>query len=74
MQGQCFIAVDPDSFMPGFEERMSDLMGICRNQEPVSDLYSMRRSINICPSFTNIKNIITYYYIIVMIVDNLIHI
>lgn len=33
--GQCFIAVDPDSFMPGFEERMSDLMGICRNQEPV---------------------------------------
>lgn len=72
MQGQCFIAVDPDSFMPGFEERMSDLMGICRNQEPVSDLYSMRRSINICPNFTKIK--LKYYYIIVMIVDNLIHI
>lgn len=34
-QGQCFIAVDPNSFMPGFEGRMSDLMGICRNQEPV---------------------------------------
>ncbi|XP_022319127.2 putative oxidoreductase YjmC [Crassostrea virginica] len=32
--GQCFIAVDPNSFMPGFEGRMSDLMGICRNQEP----------------------------------------
>lgn len=40
MQGQCFIAVDPDSFMPGFEERMSDIMGICRNQEPVSDLFN----------------------------------
>ena len=37
-QGQCFIAVDPNSFMPGFEGRMSDLMGICRNQEPVRHL------------------------------------
>ncbi|XP_048758864.2 uncharacterized oxidoreductase YjmC-like [Ostrea edulis] len=32
--GQCFIAVEPNSFMPGFEERMSDLMDICRSLEP----------------------------------------
>lgn len=29
--GQCFIAVDPECFAPGFTDRMSDLMGICRN-------------------------------------------
>ncbi|CAC5370862.1 Malate dehydrogenase [Mytilus coruscus] len=29
--GQCFIAVDPDCFAPGFVDRMSDLMNTCRN-------------------------------------------
>uniref|UniRef100_A0A1Y1NQ32 Malate dehydrogenase n=1 Tax=Photinus pyralis TaxID=7054 RepID=A0A1Y1NQ32_PHOPY len=32
--GQCFIAVDPNCFAPGFEDRMSDLMGNIRNCEP----------------------------------------
>ncbi|XP_076315044.1 uncharacterized protein LOC143227487 [Tachypleus tridentatus] len=32
--GQCFIAINPDVFAPGFQDRMSDLMKICRNQEP----------------------------------------
>ncbi|KAK5642467.1 hypothetical protein RI129_008634 [Pyrocoelia pectoralis] len=33
--GQCFIAVDPKCFAPGFEDRMSDLMDTIRNCEPV---------------------------------------
>lgn len=33
--GQCFIAVDPDCFAPGFKERMSDLMSYLRNMDPV---------------------------------------
>lgn len=33
--GQCFIAVDPKCFAPGFEDRMSDLMDTIRNFEPV---------------------------------------
>ena len=34
MQGQCFIAIDPKFFAPGFAERMSTLINECRNQEP----------------------------------------
>lgn len=33
--GQCFIAVDPECFAPGFQTRMSDLMAHLRNMEPV---------------------------------------
>lgn len=33
--GQCFVAIDPTFFAPGFEDRMSDLMGYCRDMEPV---------------------------------------
>lgn len=33
--GQVFIAVDPNCFVPGFEDRMSDLNGILRNLPPV---------------------------------------
>lgn len=32
--GQCFIAIDPECFAPGFQDRMSDLMSICRNLTP----------------------------------------
>ncbi|XP_064090531.1 uncharacterized oxidoreductase YjmC-like isoform X1 [Macrobrachium nipponense] len=32
--GQCFVAIDPSFFAPGFEGRMSDLMDHCRNMEP----------------------------------------
>lgn len=32
--GQCFVAIDPSFFAPGFEDRMSDLMDHCRNMEP----------------------------------------
>ncbi|KAK7109474.1 uncharacterized oxidoreductase YjmC-like [Littorina saxatilis] len=32
--GQCFIAIDPSAFAPGFTDRMSDLMDHCRNLEP----------------------------------------
>ncbi len=35
-QGQCFIAVDPNAFAPGFPDRLNDLMDTCRNLEPVS--------------------------------------
>ncbi|CAH2002820.1 unnamed protein product [Acanthoscelides obtectus] len=33
--GHCFIAIDPKHFTPGFEDRMTDLMDIIRNLEPV---------------------------------------
>nr|CAD7572851.1 unnamed protein product [Timema californicum] len=33
--GQCFIAVNPECFAPGFVERMSDLMCLLRNLEPI---------------------------------------
>lgn len=33
--GQCFVAVDPSCFAPGFEDRLSDLMKSLRNLEPV---------------------------------------
>ncbi|KAF5303720.1 hypothetical protein FQR65_LT00864 [Abscondita terminalis] len=32
--GQCFIAIDPKCFAPGFENRMSDLMNHLHNMEP----------------------------------------
>ncbi|XP_060585806.1 uncharacterized oxidoreductase YjmC-like [Ruditapes philippinarum] len=32
--GQCFVAVDPEAFAPGFADRLSDLMQHCRNLEP----------------------------------------
>lgn len=32
--GQCFIAVDPNAFEPGFSERLSELMNHCRGLEP----------------------------------------
>ncbi|CAG2065383.1 unnamed protein product [Timema podura] len=32
--GQCFIAVDPGCFAPGFQGRMSDLLGYLRGMEP----------------------------------------
>ncbi|CAG2167507.1 unnamed protein product [Oppiella nova] len=34
--GQCFIAINPGSFAPGFNGRMSDLIDSCRNQEPAA--------------------------------------
>nr|CAD7442096.1 unnamed protein product [Timema bartmani] len=32
--GQCFIAIDPECFAPGFQGRMSDLLGYLRGMEP----------------------------------------
>ncbi|XP_002741248.3 putative oxidoreductase YjmC, partial [Saccoglossus kowalevskii] len=32
--GQCFIAINPEAFAPGFAERMQDMMNICRNLSP----------------------------------------
>jgi LDH2 family malate/lactate/ureidoglycolate dehydrogenase len=37
-QGQCFIAINPEVFAPGFSERLEDLMNICRELDPVSTL------------------------------------
>ena len=34
--GQCFVAIDPSYFAPGFPDRMADLMDHCRNMESVS--------------------------------------
>lgn len=36
LQGQCFIAIDPNAFSDGFSDRMSELMDYCRKLEPVS--------------------------------------
>lgn len=35
-QGQCFVAINPNSFAAGFNDRMSDLLSIQRGMEPVS--------------------------------------
>ena len=35
--GQCFVAVDPSCFAPGFEGRMQDLMGHVRSMEPAKE-------------------------------------
>ena len=35
--GQCFVAVDPSCFAPGFEGRMQDLMGHVRKMEPAKE-------------------------------------
>lgn len=32
--GQCFVAINPENFAPGFNDRMSDLLTIQRNLEP----------------------------------------
>ncbi|KAH9515408.1 hypothetical protein Btru_014379 [Bulinus truncatus] len=32
--GQCFVAIDPSAFAPGFTDRISELNGILRGQEP----------------------------------------
>jgi LDH2 family malate/lactate/ureidoglycolate dehydrogenase len=37
--GQCFIAINPGNFAPGFEGRLQDLMNHCRNSEPVSPFF-----------------------------------
>ena len=34
--GQCFVAIDPQCFAPGFEDRMTQLIDYLRNMEPVS--------------------------------------
>jgi hypothetical protein len=34
--GQCFIAIDPGCFAPGFQGRLDDLMSFLRRMEPVS--------------------------------------
>jgi hypothetical protein len=36
LKAQCFIAINPANFAPGFEGRLQDLMNHCRNSEPVS--------------------------------------
>lgn len=33
--GQCFVAINPEMFAPGFEGRLSDLMDYIRNMEAV---------------------------------------
>lgn len=32
--GQCFVAINPENFAPGFNDRMSDLLNIQRTMEP----------------------------------------
>ncbi|ESO82499.1 hypothetical protein LOTGIDRAFT_223255 [Lottia gigantea] len=32
--GQCFVAIDPSAFAPGFTDRMSDLIDTCRGLDP----------------------------------------
>lgn len=35
-QGQCFVAINPENFASGFSDRMSDLLSVHRNMDPVS--------------------------------------
>ena len=35
-QGQCFVAINPENFADGFNDRMADLLSIQRGLEPVS--------------------------------------
>jgi len=39
--GQGFVAINPDCFAPGFEERLSDLLGILRGLPPVIDCINL---------------------------------
>ncbi|XP_059177330.1 uncharacterized oxidoreductase YjmC-like [Physella acuta] len=32
--GQCYVAIDPKAFAPGFEDRLSSLIHQCKDQEP----------------------------------------
>ncbi|XP_030835235.1 uncharacterized protein LOC584101 [Strongylocentrotus purpuratus] len=34
--GQCFVALNPEAFAPGFSERMTSLIAMCRNAEPAN--------------------------------------
>lgn len=34
--GQCYMAIDPKCFAPGFEERLEEFLNSLRNLEPVS--------------------------------------
>ena len=46
-QGQCFVAINPENFAPGFADRMSDLLSIQRNMEAVSRSYSYNVDIDL---------------------------
>ena len=41
-QGQCFIAVNPEVFAPGFSDRLDDLVNTCRDLDPVCILNFQR--------------------------------
>lgn len=47
--GQAFIAINPEAFADGFEERMSDLMSYLRNMKPVSFILSILTSDDLDP-------------------------
>ena len=36
LEGQCFLAIDPSVFAPGFDKRLDELLNLHRNQ-PLSD-------------------------------------
>ena len=40
-QGQCFVAINPDAFAPGFTDRSGLLMTTLRNLEPVSSIITL---------------------------------
>ncbi|XP_075998283.1 putative oxidoreductase YjmC isoform X2 [Genypterus blacodes] len=35
--GQCFVAINPENFAPGFQDRMADLLSIQRGLDPADD-------------------------------------
>ena len=37
--GQCFIAINPNNFADGFENRLQELMDHCRDLKPVTSLF-----------------------------------
>jgi len=55
--GQCFVAINPQCFAPGFEDRMSSLMDYLRNMQPVS------HSTVILNNTGNLNNVLHWRYV-----------
>jgi len=48
-QGQCFVAIDPEAFAPGFADRMQQMMDLFRSLQPVLSIHLLRATPSIFP-------------------------
>ncbi|KHJ75684.1 hypothetical protein OESDEN_16241 [Oesophagostomum dentatum] len=51
--GQCFVAIDPDAFAPGFHERLQEFMDTLRNLPPADE--KLRVEVAGDPERTHVK-------------------